>query len=46
MLIFEGLTIEMRERMKISHYWQENRRRKDKVIYSIIIPKELIEISW
>ena len=46
LLILEGFTIEMRERMKDSLYWNENRRFRNQVVYTVVGLKEIMEVSW
>ena len=46
LLIVEGFTIEMRERMRESIYWTENRRIRIRVIYAVVGTKEVMEVFW
>ena len=46
LLILEGFTIEMRERMRESIYWNENRGLRTRVIYMVVGIKEIMEVSW
>ena len=46
LLIVEGFTIEMRERMRESIYWNENRRFQKRVVFTIVGFKEIMEVSW
>ena len=45
-MILESYTVEMRERMGHSVYWNENRTRKKWVIGIIVFIKEVCEVSW
>ena len=46
LLIVEGFTIEMRERMRESIYWTENRRIRIRVVYTVVGTKEALEVFW
>ena len=44
--ILEGVLIEFRERMKTNMYWNQNREKRNKVIFCIVGLKEFLETSW